>query len=656
MVELEKTQKVRSSFQAAAEKIEQGHLPSNEEITGIIDTTKLVLDQESANLDEQGKRLVLDIQDILSASKAIILSANDHERLQKFVDDVTEFTKDMKRRTERPIEELKGDVFDALNEAKELIYDIRYLLLYIIRSTDFRIMINDIMDLMQDVFGPVEKRKSYVKEAIKTDVEKEDISATTTREEVKESVKNIKEQAQEGELVDEETKQRVRDHIFSLLKTLSSHHEYHMAINHIFNIIDLFNRRMDQLQKDPNMTLEGDEQFNKLLEDVKLILIEIFGKSFTKFNQDFWILCRKLRVDKDANEFFSDFRSFLDEFSKNADKLKDQQLVKQKISNLVDRWYAFYDRERSKYVDDFNLVYEDFMTMMDYGSQQTFDIQEKLFHFAQDLVTNSQGKPDLYVTQDSLIQLKNILVPLFQKRLANIPIPTIEGSNDTYDFRFEDILMDGRNFMPEHFHFRVITDLDLSKRSDKENRFLTRILFKIDDMSMVFKNMKFHYWRKSIPRFEDHGICNVAITGLNLRLTWYLFSQAGCPTIFRLATVKSTIDDLKIHIIKSDHSIIDNVVATLFPGYIKNQISKGLVENIKNFMKPINDQLNDYLKQHMDIFHSGAQDTQKRILYGRQRYRATEYPVKTVEKTQEKREPVEATAEKKEKIWKKEHK
>jgi len=594
-----------SPLSKTIDTIERGELPSNEELTGIIDSTKLALDQKQGRLDEHGKKLVMDMEDVLSAIKAIILSANDQDRLQKFVTDVSEFTKDVTKRIERPSEQVKGDLYDALNEAKLLMYNIRHLLLYVIQSAQFRRFLNDLMDLFQDAFTVLGEKGDQVKQAIKSDVTKEDISVSETRESVKQVVQDVKQQVDKGQLlvVDEETKRRVKQRIYSLVHTLSRHREYNEAFEHMFNILDAFNKRMDQLQKDPNLKLEGSEQFEKLSDDARSILLGIFGKSFETFNREFWDLVQVLRQDKDASPFFYDFRSMVKEFTSQPNKLKDEQLVKDRISTLVDRWYSLYSKEQNKYGDRFNRLYNDFVNMMQYGSQQTFGIQDKLYLLATDLVTDNQGRPDLYVTQDSIIQLKNIMVPLFQDKLANIPIPVIEGSNDTYDFRFEDLLMDGRHFLPDHFHFRVVTDLNLSTISDMENRFSTRINLDLDDMNMNFKNIKFHYWRKTIPRIEDHGIANVSIQGLHLRLTWYLLSEADRPTTFRLSSIKSTIDDLKINIVTSNHSIIDNIVATLFPGYIKDQISQAFVDNIREFIAPINQQLNYYLRERMDVFH-----------------------------------------------------
>jgi hypothetical protein len=224
------------------------------------------------------------------------------------------------------------------------------------------------------------------------------------------------------------------------------------------------------------------------------------------------------------------------------------------------------------------------------------------------LVTDSQGRPSLYVTQESLAQFKKLLLPILQEGLANIPLPSISGSNDTYDWRLENIVFDSRGLLPERFHLRFVSDLDLDSHS-VENKFFTEIHLKMTDIDMAFKNIKFYYYRKSIPSIEDSGIANCFIYGLKFALVWQLISEQDKPIQFKLKEIMTYISDLNIEVIKSEHSIIDSIVTTFFPGYIKHQVTDSLIGAIRNTLEPFTNQLNEYLKKEKEEWSKSLSET-----------------------------------------------
>jgi hypothetical protein len=589
---------IENSFTTAFNKLLSGEMPSNRSINEFIDNANRSLGQHEKDLSYQGRRLVMDLKGILNSGKSFLNNTNADERLQKFIREATEFTKDLTDKGQYAAKKVEKTAYNASEEAQEMIYNLKDLLVYIIRSGEFRQLLDDFVLLFRNIGGNFEARhKRSLKQSIKSDINKEDTSASAT----KSALKDVQKDIQEGNLIDENVKNRIYNRFEKLMDRLTSNKEYNKAVNNLFNIVDYFNRRFDQLQKDPNLSLQDNENFNAMLDDAQFIIGEFCGSdNWQSFKKDFWSLWQDIRNDKQANSFFSDLKSFVNDSIDNPERFKKDS-ERQKLQNFVDRAFNLFNRKSSQYGDRFNDLWDNIYDMFDYASGQTADLQYRLNKFASDLVTDSQGRPSLYVTQDSLNQFKKILVPIMQEGLANIPLPKVSGSNDTYDWSLENITFDSRGILPEHFYLRVVSDLNLDSNTN-DNKFCTQLQMKIENIDMAFKGVKFYYLRKSLPSIEDHGIADCFVRGLKFGLTWQLISEQDQPIKFRLSEVKTRIDDLEINVLESDHSIIDSLITTFFPGYIKDQVASSLVGTIRSSLEPFSYQMNEYFKKQKEYW------------------------------------------------------
>jgi len=590
--------KMEDTLFSGFNKLLSGELPSNRSINEFIDNANRSLGQHEKDLSFQGRRLVMDLKGILNSGKSFLNNTNADERLQKFIKDATEFTKDLTDKGEYAAKKVQKTAYNAAEEAQEMIYNLKDLLVYLIRSGEFRQLLDDFILLFRNIGGNFEARyKKSLKQSIKSDINREDTSASATTSALKEVKKDI----QEGNLVDDNIKNRIYSRFEKLMDRLTSNKEYHKAVNNLFNIVDYFNRRFDQLQKDPNLNIQDNEHFNSMLEDAQYIISEFCGSdNWQSFKKEFWSLWQDIRNDKQANSFFSDLRSFVNDSIDNPERFKKDS-EREKLQKFVDRAFNLLNRKSSQYGERFNDLWDNLYDMFDYASGQTADLQYRLNKFASDLVTDSQGRPSLYVTQDSLNQFKKILIPIMQEGLANIPLPKLYGSNETYDWSLEDITFDSRGILPEHFFLRVVSDLNLDSKTD-DNKFYTQLQMKIENIDMAFKGVKFYYLRKSLPSIEDHGIADCFVRGLKFGLTWQLISEQDKPIRFKLSEVKTRIDDLEINVLESDHSIIDSLITTFFPGYIKDQVASSLVGTIRASLEPFSYQLNDYFKKQKEYW------------------------------------------------------
>jgi len=263
--------------------------------------------------------------------------------------------------------------------------------------------------------------------------------------------------------------------------------------------------------------------------------------------------------------------------------------VEENFFKKKDQWKNYFDSLR----DQAQLLIDNLLK-----DTTTQDWTSKLEKFGRDLIFNDRGIPDIFVLEDSVYQMKNLIVPLFKKTLENIPVKRIDVSTDTYDVRVDDILVDATTFLPEHIDFKMLNASHMNLRDDQKDATLHQIFLQVEHIRPEFKNLKFYYRRKSFPTIEDYGIADLSLKGdgATIRVIWTIESRAGGSPLAEISQVKCLIDKLQIHLVgeATKHEWLDTLLLPIFSGMIKNKIASTIEDYMKAKLNEANLQLNEW--------------------------------------------------------------
>jgi len=572
-----------SSSEGLTEKLYKGEMPSNQDIKQAIDTTQQALDD--TNLSYQGKRLAADIQKLLDSSKSL-LNKNRGDRLQKFISLANQFAEEVSQKGNTIAENIKDEQYEAMKDAQKLLNNVRDLVVFMIQSSDFRQVLGDMMEIFRNIAGEVTEQAKETASKSRGDVAK-------TARKAKQAIK----------LTDDQKKE-IKHKFTQFVKQVSQNRQFNKAFNNLFNIYDHFQSALDKSQE--QMVFKS-ENYDKMLNEAWEILGEWFGKDdVEKWKKDFTNLVKEVKTDQTTNNFFEDLRFYVSAAMRDPKNVAGAPMIR-RGEELLDRAFDLLDSEKGKFKHRFSELFSNFQKLLD-NALNDEDLQNFGASWSQlacDIFTDQYGKPDIYMTQESLVQLKNMLMPVIRDKLQSMPLPRIEGSNDTYDYYVEGMTFSGRDILPDHIHIRVLNDLKLDTSQEKQKDYLarTKIHINVDNILMTFENMKFYFKRKSFPQVEDYGTADVEIggEGLQLKLTWELLTKTNAPLECSLKSVKCNIDELNITILDSNHDILNNVISSLFSGYIKNMVAEAIVDKIKESLGSVNDQLNDFFKKQHEL-------------------------------------------------------
>jgi hypothetical protein len=340
------------------------------------------------------------------------------------------------------------------------------------------------------------------------------------------------------------------------------------------------------------------QPFWNALNDAEDIFVGFTGKEeWEEFKRIADSLYKSIKNDPELNQWFWDFRTFMDDILETPENLKSES-YRSRVKELL--WRGRKILQDDKWNSQFNKLYCQFKVLLDRikNDSTTNEFVNKLKKLGQDLAFNAQGYPDIFVMEDSIIQIKNLLVPILKEQLSKISIARVDFVNDTYDVRIQDLAFSG-SFLPEQIDFHMKNDSHMDTQDSSKDVMKHMLQFQIANIKPEFKNFKFYYKRKSFPQIEDYGVADMKISGQGalLRITWKIESKAGVA-VASLAEVKCHIDKLELHIVgeKTKHDILDAILAPLVAKNIKNKISSSIEDYLLRKLSEFNDQINQFLR------------------------------------------------------------
>eukprot|EP01114_Cavostelium_apophysatum_P013898 TRINITY_DN346_c0_g1_i1.p1 TRINITY_DN346_c0_g1~~TRINITY_DN346_c0_g1_i1.p1 ORF type:complete len:702 (-),score=211.55 TRINITY_DN346_c0_g1_i1:100-2205(-) len=564
-----------------AQQLSHGQLPPNAQLQQTINSTQMALEESKYEtpLSAKGQLLVDDAKDLLQSASRMIQEKNSDEKFQRLLGNAGSAATATREnfagtgvRTNVGREDLRG----MRGNVRSILTSGRSMGSFAVRSAQFRELMVELLDIFQTILRSAQQQ---VASQPSGSMPLSGINSTP---------------------IPQDQRDAIWQRFTALLNQLASRPEYYTAVDHAFQVVDRMGQKGKQIKTQTGGTEAlPTDQYDSVWQDAKLVIEEFSGAgTMDTLETRNWALYNAMKDDPEARMWFREFRTYVLDVLKNPQML-NQPNQKQHGQQILDQGrYLFQGKYRSNFTDVFDQLRLVLTNIKNDSATQ--DFTTKMQKFGADLAFDASGKPDLFVIQESLGQMRAILVPLLSKSFTNVPIPKIEGSNLKYDFSVEGLLLNVGDLLPEFINFRTKSDTQMSVNRLHSQKNSVKVVAEIDRIRANFKDIRFFYRRKRVPHIEDHGVCDVDLsqgTGMSLRLVWKLKSTPNQPFVLRLLKVKCNIDRLTITVRNARHSILDKLVTKLFAGTIKKQIANAIVNNIIKTLTPMSTKLNELFKR-----------------------------------------------------------
>jgi len=549
-------------------------VPSNQQIDSAIQEVKQTLEEEKAHLSNQGKKLVDDAESLLSSTSTLLHEKNKDEKLQKLymlgkglvdlgaMETVKDTASGVVSKAAQVGSQLGGQIS---SQAEDLYSYLRETTFNLLTSGEFRGILSDISLLL----------KSLTLEKIKQPKKEEE---------------GAKRPLTEDELIED-----IRKGATELIQKMGGKKEYKQMMKNFFKYSEETVKYLQGVSQSPPEELK---KLEKLYDDVMDVASDFVGsKELKEFRSNFWDLFSKLKEDKKIAPWYSDTKNFLLEVIEKPENLVSENTIN-RMTDLIKKGRTAL--QTKKWREAINSLNETFSGMMEklQADTTTKNFLESFAKLGKDMALNEKGYPDLFVLEESISQVKNILVPIFKKQLANLPVKRIEMYSDTYDVILEDLLVSGTGFLPEKIEIHIANDSVLNFESETEDKMCQELQLKVEHIKPEFKNMKFYYKRKSFPTLEDYGKADLLFTGdgMSVKVLWNIEIVTGRHPVATLSQVECVIDSLSIRIVgeETKHEILDTLLAPLMASLLKSKIASMIQDYLTSQLNAVNQQLNDF--------------------------------------------------------------
>jgi hypothetical protein len=331
-------------------------MPSNAQLDASLNQVKSILQTNSQDLNSQGKKLVADVTDLLNSLQSTIATKNADGRWQRLLSQTKVLTVETAVATKQGATNLRQQTADtnitekARLESREFYTNLKDVLLFVLKSGEFREILLDSLQLFHSMARKIDQRHGdRLTDTLRTDISKaqtkapSSTTATTTAVPVvntlgSEQIVLVQQQQQQPLLGTSarptETKQLGREAIHdvkniwseeedrrremqqkfeTILDRLSNEPQFNVIVNKMLALFDQMEKIMyTSRDKLSSQQLEQQNQINAVIVDVKAILGDFAGqKEVNKFWDRSTKLSRELRNDPEALQYFKDLRVFI---------------------------------------------------------------------------------------------------------------------------------------------------------------------------------------------------------------------------------------------------------------------------------------------------------------------------------------------------------
>jgi len=260
------------------------------------------------------------------------------------------------------------------------------------------------------------------------------------------------------------------------------------------------------------------------------------------------------------------------------------------------RFDTLTDRLRSAWVDlkdgdAFSRAYSTLSTFfVDIAKNPTLAIASKAKSVIGSTFFDEKG--NFVMKTEMMGKLREMFVKLLVAQLKSLPLPKLEGSNDTYDYCFEEMNLNLADLLPDQLHLTMKNDMDIDISNASAQEVHGKLVLTATNIKPSLTNVKFWFKRKGLVSLEDTGTADVHLTGdgatITIRLDMDMNDFQASKRVFLVTDVFCVIDNLKIMVVEAEkHETLLSWLAPLISSRVKSLLEERIVISLRDSIEHI---------------------------------------------------------------------
>lgn len=621
-----------NSLLTVYQQMTQGIPPTNKQLMSVLNRTQkgIMKSRSTYDLDRKTANLLNDSEVFVESLKDLLEKRNHDQAMQSFLINMSSSVKNTQRlySGENMASQLKTEKNMLLRSGKASFN----LISLIVASNELREMMLEFLDIVDRSYESKggESKLSYpLKQTLRREI--------PIVQGLKETTKNfqialssfLKNEAR----MTEDEKQKIRTLFSGFVTSLNQNPDYKKTIEDIFVFISSVKNDLYSAGRTAKRVQHGvvaDRSTGKALHDGK-ILIERFmhEKTLDPFISASKKFISQIKHDKELNRFFRDMRIYLERSLNDPESMKTREFEKNG-SLLIQRSKELYNKYTTDETWRFIVTEVKEIWRQIKSDQYLRKFANATQRLTQDFFyIDSKGRRHL--DHEVLRNISSIISPIIFEQLKYLPLPSMSGTDDVYDWTVSNVVFSGYDVIPDYMKFRsdfkwradikrrlqkyagdvlpektaigaegkrkakkTRVESDLNTEVEPDSYTQGRVILHLEGIRARINDIKFSFTRKKFPRITDDGLAKVVLGGKGARIRIALDVNTSDPNapLFSGGSVKVKISRLRIKISKSKHNILYNSAISLFNGTVRKRIEQTIASNISDKLAYITLQLN----------------------------------------------------------------
>ncbi|TIB69078.1 hypothetical protein E3Q08_03579 [Wallemia mellicola] len=216
----------------------------------------------------------------------------------------------------------------------------------------------------------------------------------------------------------------------------------------------------------------------------------------------------------------------------------------------------------------------------------------KLFR---DLLFDEQGK---WAFKSHLwADIRDHIVPPVVESIGAVPIPRIEYTDPKLDIVIENLVLQGKNLLPNYVIAEAYNKVKFSPYQKIKNEHQHDVKIELGQIQCDLRDVAFYLKKKTGFKISDAGLADVFLGGKGVGAKIHLSVRGGTEDVFEVKSVKASVGTLKFNIKDSKHNILYKTARPLATSLIKKQIVKAIEDGIRGGLENLNTKLVEIKKE-----------------------------------------------------------
>merc|ERR1712130_33363 len=200
-----------------------------------------------------------------------------------------------------------------------------------------------------------------------------------------------------------------------------------------------------------------------------------------------------------------------------------------------------------------------------------------------------------FVEDNSVEQLKTLIVPLVTSCLKNIQLNEMSFSDAKHNFKLSNVAIVGEDIVPDAFRMSTGNH----KRTNVFHRSMSKIKISAANVKLSMSDVNYIYQRTKFPSFEDEGVADLILGGAGMKfsIVWRIYAKKERPVCIKLDQVKCSIDRMQMQIKDTNHTILLKVARKLFARKIRRRVEDMVTDVLKETLEPLGEKMNCFFKR-----------------------------------------------------------